>query len=494
MRTLRIASLFAGCGGTDVGVLGGFSFLGNLYKQHPVKLVYANDLDAGACDLFDDNFSIKIDRRDVRTVDTSTVADYDILTAGFPCQSFSIVAQNPPRLGIKDSDKGTLFEEVCRFLKAHQPAGFICENVKGILSANNSKAFPVIMQSLRDCGYHAIHFVLNASHYGIPQRRERVFIIGFKDRRVLEAFRHPTPIVEFPTLRDVVFPEGEIASKYYFSDKAVQGMRAAKKEMNKGRVQDLSLPCGTVGAHLAKVSLNSTDPVLCIDGKYRRFTPREVARIQSFPDSYRLTGAEARQYKALGNAIPPVLAWHVMKSVVEAMQRVQTNVVEADETKPDIQDNELYESHFQRQPVQLTLFDPIGLFVVSKHPVILLGTYRKICRDWIVGNNLYNYPVTSQEIEKHEELRAVSRLILKRQKDEPLYFSVNGYSIVTKADLLKHEYKPSKNHPPDTKYFLYKLERLNEPIPTIYQDEMYIVGKGVVKQRNYPLSSSQKSR
>ena len=99
-------------------------------------------------------------------------------------------------------------------------------------------------------------------------------------------------------------------------------MLRAKKEMNKGRAQDLSGPCGTVGAHLAKVSLNSTDPVLCVNGKYRRFIPREVARIQSFPDEYKLIGSEAQQYKALGNAIPPVLAWQVMNSIIAALERV----------------------------------------------------------------------------------------------------------------------------------------------------------------------------
>ena len=91
--------------------------------------------------------------------------------------------------------------------------------------------------------------------------------------------------------------------------------------MNKGRAQDLNGPSNTVGAHLAKVSLNSTDPVLCINSRYRRFLPREVARIQSFPDSYILNGQDNKQYKALGNAIPPVLAWHVMGSILSAIKR-----------------------------------------------------------------------------------------------------------------------------------------------------------------------------
>lgn len=477
MRTLRIASLFAGCGGTDIGVVGGFSFLEETYKSHPARLVYANDFDQGACDLFDSNFSIKIDRTDIRKVATEKMPEYDLLTAGFPCQSFSIVAQNPPRLGIKDSDKGTLFEEVCRFLINNQPRGFICENVKGILSANNSQAFPVIMQSLRNCGYHVIHLLLNAYHYGVPQRRERVFIIGFKDRRILEAFRPPIPVSSFSILKDVVFPENEIAGKYFFSPKAVSGMKAAKKEMNKGRAQNLENPCSTVGAHLSKVSLNSTDPVLCINGKYRRFVPREVARIQSFPDSYNLIGPEAIQYKALGNAIPPVLAWHVMKSVVEAIQRVET--IGESLTPELLQDrnNGTYEPH--GYPVQLTLFEPHGLFVVRRSPVTLLGTYRRTCRNWIIQNNRYNYPVTTEEFDSHDELRSVRRLILKRKKDEPLYFSVNGYSLVTTFRLHELGYPVNMKHPVKTKYILYDIEKLDEPIPPISKDEMYIVGKGL---------------
>lgn len=324
MRTLRIVSLFAGCGGTDVGVEGGFSFLGKKYKKLPTKLVYANDFEPTACDLFDANFGIRISRDDIRAVNASDIPNHDILTAGFPCQSFSIVAQNPPRLGIKDSEKGALFEEVTRILKEKQPSVFMCENVKGILSANNSKAFPLIVASFRNCGYHVIHMLLNASHYGVPQRRERVFIIGFKNIQHLEAYRHPMPVDEKTCLGDVVFSEDCIPEKYFFSNKAVEGMKRAKKEMNKGRVQKLSEPCGTVGAHLAKISLNSTDPVLCINGRYRRFIPREVARIQSFPDEYKLLGTDAQQYKALGNAIPPVLAWHVMNSIISALERVNS--------------------------------------------------------------------------------------------------------------------------------------------------------------------------
>ena len=96
-------------------------------------------------------------------------------------------------------------------------------------------------------------------------------------------------------------------------------MMRNRESMNKGRAQNIDEPCNTVGAHLAKVSLNSTDPVLMVDNKYRRFTPREVARIQSFPETFKLTESEHAQYKALGNAIPPVMFWYIMKSVKSSL-------------------------------------------------------------------------------------------------------------------------------------------------------------------------------
>ena len=321
MRNLRLVSLFAGCGGTDIGFQGGFAFLSAKYKKLPVKLIYANDNDKNACNIFDSNFPIDICRKDIQEVDSSEIPDHDILTAGFPCQTFSIIAQNPPRLGVRGPN-GNLFFEVCRILKDKKPLCFVAENVKGILSANKGKAFPLIMESFRNCGYYVFHILLNAYHFGIPQKRERVFIIGFRDPSYMEMFNIAIPVNEKNVLKSVLIDENKIDSRYYFSERAVNGLKNANKKMNKGRIQDPEYPCNTVGSHLAKVSLNSTDPVLKINGRYRRFTPREVARIQSFPESFKLCGTDGHQFKALGNAIPPVMAWYVAKSLVEAIKKV----------------------------------------------------------------------------------------------------------------------------------------------------------------------------
>ncbi len=317
MGKLKVASFFCGCGGTDVGLLGGFNFQGKHYDSNNMEIVYANDIDPNACEIFEKNFGVKPDNRDIRTVKSEEIPEFDILTGGFPCQSFSIVAQNPIRLGIKD-ERGMLFFEMCRILRERQPKCFIAENVKGILTANKRSAFPLIVKEFEDSGYDVKYSVLNSANYGVPQKRERVIIVGFRKDLNID-FTFPDMVYDdeddYVPLSTII--EEIVEEKYFFSEKAVAGMMKKRDTMNKGRAQDITKPCNTVGAHLAKVSLNSTDPVLMVDGRYRRFTPREVARIQSFPESFELCGSEAAQYRALGNAIPPVMFWYVANAVAE---------------------------------------------------------------------------------------------------------------------------------------------------------------------------------
>ena len=315
MEKLKVASLFCGCGGTDVGILGNFDFLGKHYASNNMEIVYANDIDDNACRIFEENFGIKPDNRDIRQINSNELPDFDILTGGFPCQSFSIIAQNPKRLGVKD-DRGKLFFEMCRILRDKQPKCFIAENVKGLLTANQRSAFPLIMEEFSNSGYDVKYMVLNSANYGVPQKRERVIIVGFRKDLHID-FTFPDQVITdedlFEPLKKII--DNTVDEKYFFSDRAVEGMMKKREKMNKGRAQDIEKPCNTVGAHLAKVSLNSTDPVLMNGNRYRRFTPREVARIQSFPEKFSLVGTETAQYRALGNAIPPVMIWYVANTV-----------------------------------------------------------------------------------------------------------------------------------------------------------------------------------
>lgn len=327
MERIKVASLFSGCGGMDLGLIGNFSFLGREYSSNPFEVVYAVDNDPHSAELYKRNFNHDCEVKDVKDLDPKALPDHDLLVGGFPCQSFSIVAQNPPRLGFKD-EKGKLFFEMVKILKEKKPRFFIAENVKGLLSANKKKAFPMILKEFEGAGYHVKYKVLVASDYGVPQRRERVFIIGFKYKMDYQKFEFPDAIPEHEAvLGDVVNIDSPVEEKYFFSERAVNGMLRVREKMNKGRAMDLRKPCNTISSHLAKVSLNGTDPVLFYDNRYRRFTPREAADIQSFPKDFLLDAvSEHRQYVAIGNAVPPVLMWNLSQSLVKILKAKKNKV------------------------------------------------------------------------------------------------------------------------------------------------------------------------
>lgn len=347
MEKIKVASLFCGCGGMDLGVIGGFSYLGKEYVENPFEIVYAVDNDEYCTKIYNDNFRHKCIVKDVRDIVVDDMPQFDMLIGGFPCQSFSISAQNPPRLGYKD-ERGMLFFEMVKILRKRQPRFFVAENVKGILSANKGKAFPMIMNEFMEAGYTVVHKLLLASDYGVPQKRERVIIVGFRNKEDFYKFHYPLKVKtsERKVLGNVIMEECNHDESLFFSEKAVAGMLAVREKMNKGRVMSLTEPCNTISAHLAKVSLNSTDPVFMVGDRYRRFSSREAARIQSFPDSFIFDSvSQNRQYKAIGNAVPPVMMWHIAKSLQFCIKSSypKTNAIDS---KPVTVCN----------PVQLSLF------------------------------------------------------------------------------------------------------------------------------------------
>ena len=349
MERIKVASLFCGCGGMDLGVIGGFSYLGKDYVENPFDIVYSVDNDEYCTKIYNKNFANKCVVKDVRDIEIDKMPEFDMLLGGFPCQSFSISAQNPPRLGYKD-ERGMLFFEMVKILKKRQPRFFIAENVKGLLSANKGQAFPMIIREFENAGYKVVHKLLNAFDYGVPQKRERVIIVGFRDEADMIKFKYPTKVKnsERKVLGDVIIEEANRNEDLFFSDKAVAGMLAVREKMNKGRAMSLNEPCNTISAHLAKVSLNSTDPVFLVGDRYRRFSTREAARIQSFPDTFNFDPvSQIRQYKAIGNAVPPVMMWHVIQSLkkVFAVHLVDFKEIKAEYPKcivdnPTLGDNQ----------------------------------------------------------------------------------------------------------------------------------------------------------
>ena len=318
-----VASLFSGCGGCDLGITGGFSFNNKRYKKLPFELIYASDIDIKALNTHGLNFKCgNIVCEDICDVPSNEIPDHDVLIGGFPCQSFSTV--NPTKDPF--DDRANLYKQMARIAHDKQPKVIIAENVKGFMTLHKGSIFNRVCKSFEDAGYILTSKLLNAADYGVPQKRERVFIVGIrKDLGIKYEFPKETNAGKWVPL-SVAVPELAIADKkYYFSERAVQGMKNAKNNMKRGLWQRLDEPCLTITSHLAKVSLNSRDPVLLVDPDkelYRRFTPREAARIQSFPESFEFAGSETDAYRQIGNAVPPVLFWHISKSVAEQMHIV----------------------------------------------------------------------------------------------------------------------------------------------------------------------------
>ena len=319
MSKHKVVSLFCGCGGGDMGVLGGFKYLGKIYKKHNFEVVHASDIDAKAVRTYNRNFRTKAITSDIKELDLN-LEGVDFLLGGFPCQPFSTVnpTKNP---NIKESQ---LFWEMAKVINHLKPKVFIAENVKGFYRLKKGHYFDLACKEFKSLGYSITHKLLNSSNFGVPQKRERIFIIGVRNDLGVE-FNFPCNTHgdekgerKRTVLADVIsdlWPEDD---KYFFSKRAVEGVKKAKPNMKRALAQDLNSQCLTITSHLAKVSLNSRDPVLLVDRNrelYRRFTPSEAASIQSFPKKFIFTGSEGDAYRQIGNAIPPVVMWHLAKQV-----------------------------------------------------------------------------------------------------------------------------------------------------------------------------------
>ncbi len=320
LEKIKVASLFCGCGGADLGIVGGFSYLRKRYLEHPVNIVHASDIDQKAVNTYNTNFKHKATCKDVQSIDFKSIVA-DLVIGGFPCQNFSTV--NP--LKDPENKENQLFWELARAVSEIKPVAFIGENVKGFARLQKGKYLQMAIDAFEKLGYNVKYEILNASHYGIPQLRERVIIVGIrKNLTINDDFEFPChthgdglkPIVP---IKKVKFDDDIVGEKYYFSKRAVEGVKRAKKNMKRALAQDVNGPCLTITSHLAKVSLNSRDPVLLVDPskeRYRRFSPLEAARIQSFPEGFEFVGSQGDAYRQIGNAVPPVMMWHIISKLV----------------------------------------------------------------------------------------------------------------------------------------------------------------------------------
>ena len=313
--------LFAGIGGFRIALqnLGG-------------KCVYSSEFDAKAQESYLANYG-EMPFGDITKESTKSYIpqNFDVLCGGFPCQAFSLAGR---RLGFKDETRGTLFFEIEAILRKHQPRAFFLENVKGLAIHDKGRTLKTILEHLDDAGYDVVPpKILNAMDYGVPQHRERIYIIGFrKDLGVdVNAFRYPEPTTtgeNRPRFRDVM-EENEVSVKYYLSTTYVNTLirhKARHEAAGHGfgyEIIDLdgvanAIVVGGMGRERNLIidhRLRDYTPVTNIRGEVnrdgiRRMTPREWARLQGFPDKFRIVVSDASAYKQFGNsvAIPAIQA------------------------------------------------------------------------------------------------------------------------------------------------------------------------------------------
>ena len=334
--------LFCGCGGFSYGFQqAGFDMALGIDMWKDATVTYRHNF-PNACVINEDITSISSD--DILSKINMSADDIDVIIGGPPCQGFSVSGKR-----MIDDPRNKLYKSFVGLVDQIRPKVFVMENVPGLIRLFGGKVKEQVLYDFSSLGYRVKVQQLSSDDYGVPQQRKREFFVGVNEKKIptnVKFERERVIIVgirndlndvmeyEFPKETNknnwvplsVAVPKLAIEQeKYYFSERAVQGMKNAKNNMKRRLYQDLNKPCLTVTSHLAKVSLNSRDPVLLVNPEkelYRRFTPLEAARIQSFPDEFIFAGSETDAYRQIGNAIPPVMFWHISDSIKRYLEAV----------------------------------------------------------------------------------------------------------------------------------------------------------------------------
>ena len=314
-----VISLFSGCGGLDLGFEGGFNFLNTIYKSLPFKVIFATDIMPQACESLKLNFNSKVICEDIKNLlDNSAEIlpnHADVVIGGFPCQDFSVAGK---RKGMT-SERGKLYQQMKRVIELVKPKIFVAENVKGL--TNLGDALSIITQEFSNSNtkYEVDYEILMAPNYGIPQSRQRVFIIGVREDIAKKMKGQKNKFkVPFPQHTHSII-DGNLP-KWITSKNAIDDL----KYNNIDRQNEFSKAKKNNGQGNRKIEANKVAPTIRaehhgnIEFHYdanRRLSIRECARIQTFPDDFKFFGSTSNVYKQIGNAVPPILGWHIAKSV-----------------------------------------------------------------------------------------------------------------------------------------------------------------------------------
>lgn len=333
----KVVSLFSGCGGLDLGILGDFNFLGKHYERTLFDIVWANDIYPQACETYKHNIGNHIVQEDIANIDLNTIPNADIVIGGFPCQDFSVAGK---RQGLTVK-RGRLYLEMKKVIEHIIPKIFIAENVEGLVNMENGLILETIKNDFRSitCNEHGYsydvsHYLLHAADYGVPQIRRRVFIVGIRSDLNVK-FIKPKPthnentwVTAKEAIDDLWGKENDASilnhSQYskakFYPGKKLQGNNQIRADAPSVTIR--AEHHGNIEAHYR--SLKPSDPKNM--DYWRRLTVRECARIQSFPDNFEFKGATTHAYKQIGNAVPPVLAWHLAQSIQNVLLKSEENI------------------------------------------------------------------------------------------------------------------------------------------------------------------------
>lgn len=311
--------LFAGIGGMHIA-----------YTEAGAQCVYANEWNKYSQQTYYANFGIQPDG-DITRVAAEDIPDHDILVAGFPCQPFSIAGVSKKQslgraTGFEDKTQGTLFFDVCRILKAKRPRAFMLENVKNLCSHDRGRTFRVIQESLSELNYKIFYQILDGKIY-VPQHRERIVIVGFDVERYGKNidFKFELPSGEHrPVMSDIL--ETGVSEKYTLSDKLwdyLQNYAAKHKAAGNGFGYGIAPLDGISRTLSARYYKDGSEILIAQEGKNpRRLTPRECARLQGFPDDFKIPVSDTQAYRQFGNSVVVPLMSEVARLVVRKMKEL----------------------------------------------------------------------------------------------------------------------------------------------------------------------------
>ena len=277
-----------------------------------LKCVFASDIDKEAREVYANNFGI-MPHGDISQISADSVPNHDILFAGFPCQPFSIIGK---REGFNDRRNGSLFFEAARIINKKRPKAVILENVRQLATAEKGRVLNEIIGTLEDIGYYVNWRILNALDFGLPQKRERILIVAMIEN--LKEFKWPEKITERRTLSSIL--EDNPKQQYFVSDR----IREARFKKHTAKIKPAiwhENKGGNIASHPFSCALRAgaSHNYLLVDGR-RRLTPREMFRLQGFPESFRLAKTDAQARKQAGNAVPVPMIQATIQRVYKCLQ------------------------------------------------------------------------------------------------------------------------------------------------------------------------------